>query len=82
MKELIEDKPSEAPTFFHKMVDDLVEFSEYDDELADGIKWIDTEAQRKGVSFYDEVFRVLYNHDVNARARKWLDTRKDGGANQ
>ena len=74
---MIEDKPSEAPAFFQKMIDELVEFSQYDDELADGIRWLDGEAQRKGVTFYDEVFLVLYNHDVNTRARKWLNTRKD-----
>ena len=78
MKLLISDVPDEAPTFFHKMVDDLVEFSAFDDELADGIKWLDGQAKKEGISFYDIVFRVLYNHDVNARAKKWLETRKDG----
>ena len=77
MKKLIHDVPDEAQTFFHKMVDDLVEFSEYDDELADGIRWLDEQAMKNGVTFYDEVFKILYNHDVNTRARKWLNTRKD-----
>jgi len=30
----------ESNTFFTKMIDELVEFSEYDPELSDGIKWI------------------------------------------
>ena len=58
-----------------KMVDELVEFSEYDPELADGIKWLDEQAQKKGITFYDMVFEVLYKHDVNSKAKDWLSTR-------
>jgi len=65
----------ESHTFFSKMVDELVEFSEYDPELADGIKWLDDQAQKKGITFYDMVFEVLYKHDVNSKAKKWLSTR-------
>ena len=36
----------ESQAFFSKMVDELVEFSEYDPELADGIKWLDDQAQK------------------------------------
>ena len=35
-------------SFFRKMVDELVEFSAHDPELADGIKWLDSQAQKKG----------------------------------
>ena len=76
---MISDVPDEAQSFFHKMVDDLVDFSAFDDELADGIRYLDEQAKKKGISFYDIVFQVLYKHDVNARAKQWLDTRKDGG---
>ena len=62
-------------SFFSKMVDELVEFSEYDPELADGIKWLDDQAQKKGITFYDMVFEVLYRHDVNSKAKEWLSTR-------
>ena len=65
----------ESHAFFSKMVDELVEFSEYDPELADGIKWLDDQAQKKGISFYDMVFEVLYKHDVNSKAKEWLSTR-------
>ena len=58
--------------FFHKMVDELVEFSEYDEELKEGIKYLDTQAKKHGITFYDEVFKILYNHDVNVRAKDWL----------
>ena len=65
----------ESHSFFSKMVDELVEFSENDPELADGIKWLDDQAQQKGISFYDMVFEVLYKHDVNSKAKDWLSTR-------
>ena len=65
----------ESQAFFSKMVDELVEFSEHDPELADGIKWIDGQAQKKGITFYDMVFEVLYKHDVNSKAKDWLKTR-------
>ena len=57
------------------MVDELVDFSEQDPELADGIKWLDAQAQKKRITFYDMVFEVLYNHDINSKAQTWLKTR-------
>ena len=39
----------ESNTFFTKMIDELVEFSEHDPELSDGLKWLDGEAQKKGL---------------------------------
>jgi hypothetical protein len=57
------------------MVDDLFDFAQYDPELADGIKWLDEQVLRKGISFYDMVFEVLYKHDVNSRAKQWLNSR-------
>ena len=65
----------ESQTFFTKMVDELVEFSEHDPELSDGLKWLDGEAQKQGLSFYDMVYQVLYKHDVNSKAKEWLNSR-------
>ena len=67
---MIEDK-----TFFTKMVDELVEFGEHDPELKDGMQWLDGEAQKKGLSFYDMVYQVLYKHDVDSKAKEWLNSR-------
>ena len=61
--------------FLKKMVDELVDFSEFDPELADGIKWLDAQAQKKGITFYDMVFEVLYTNDINSKAKDWLRTR-------
>lgn len=57
------------------MVDNLVVFSEYDPELADGIKWLDEQSKKKGISFYDMVFEVLYRHDIQSKAKDWLEKR-------
>jgi hypothetical protein len=57
------------------MVDELVEFSDNDPELAEGIKWLDSQAQKKGISFYEMVFQVLYKHDINSKAQQWLNSR-------
>ena len=65
----------ESQTFFTKMVDELIVFSEYDPELSDGLKWLDGEAQKKGLSFYDMVYQVLYKHDVNSKAKEWMNSR-------
>ena len=65
----------ESNTFFTKMIDELVEFSEYDPELSDGIKWLDEQAQKKGLTFYDMVYQVLYRHDVNSKEKDWLNAR-------
>ena len=65
----------ESHTFFTKMVDELVEFSEHDPELSDGLKWLDGQAQKKWLSFYDMVYQVLYKHDVNSKAKEWLNSR-------
>ena len=58
------------------MVDELVEFSAHDPELADGIKWLDSQAQKKGITFYDMVFEVLYSHDVTSKAQKLVKNKK------
>jgi len=38
---------SESQTFFTKMVDELVEFSEHNHVLSEGLKWLDGEAEKK-----------------------------------
>ena len=61
----LNDNPEDAPNFFHKMVDELVEFAEFDSELKEGMQWLDSEAYKKNISFYDMVFQILYKHDMN-----------------
>lgn len=65
----------ESRSIFTHVVDELVEFSEHDPELSSGIKWLDGQAQKRGITLYDMVFEVLYQHNVKESARAWLDTR-------
>jgi len=63
-------------SFFTKMIDEIVEFAQYNDpELLDGIKWLDMQAQKEGVSFYDKAFDVLYKHNINSKAQDWMQSR-------
>ena len=63
----------EDNSFFIKMVDELIDFSEHDKELSDGIKWIDKLAQEQGISFYDMIYKILYQHDMNQRVNKFVN---------
>ena len=64
-------------SFFIKMVDELVAFSEHDKELADGIRWLDKLSQEQGISFYDMVFNILYQHDMNQRVNNFVNKHTD-----
>lgn len=60
--------------FFKDMVDELVEFAKDDEELAEGIRWLDGQAFNKGISFYEMVFRTLYKHDISKKSKNWLES--------
>ena len=62
---------------FKRMVDDLVEYSQYDSELVDAIRWLDSRAFKQGITFYDAVFECLYKHDSNNKAKDWLRHKDD-----
>lgn len=62
---------------FCKMVDYLVVNSEGDPELIDGLKWIDEQAFEESITFYEKMFKVLNSHDVNEKAKSWLESKDD-----
>lgn len=64
---------SKSFVFFTRMVDELVLFAQNstDQELKDGIKWLDEKAQKEGITFYEITFRTLYKHDITAKAKAW-----------
>lgn len=57
---------------FTKIVDELVISAESDSELAEGLKWIDTQSREKGLTFYEMAFIVLKKHMAERRAKEWL----------
>lgn len=44
---------------WRKFCDELIIASENDPELEDGLKWLDELAQKKGISFYEVLWRVV-----------------------
>jgi len=61
---------------FMEMVDELVRLADDDEELFEGIKWIDNESKKLGISFYEMFFIVLQKHLADERAKEWLNERK------
>jgi hypothetical protein len=57
---------------FVEMIDDLVVMSESDSELAEGLKWIDFQSQRNGLTFYEMAMIILRKHMIERRAKDWL----------
>lgn len=65
-----------AESFFASLIDELVESADQDPELADGIRWLDEQARRRGVTIYDMAFEVLYRHGRSGgSAGAWLRSR-------
>ena len=67
---------------YTKMVDELVEFSEYDPELKECIKSLDEIAQKERISFYEVIFEALLNDEskknrINEKAKDWLRGKND-----
>ncbi len=61
---------------FMEMVDELVRLADGDDELFQGIKWIDNESKKLGISFYDMFFIILQRHLADEKAKEWFSEKK------
>ena len=57
---------------FIEIVDDLVIMSESDADLAEGIRWIDSQSQKNGLTFYEMVYIVTEKHMAEEKAKQWL----------
>lgn len=62
----------ESESYFMKVADELVEMAEFDQELKDGLQWIDSIAQKSGNSFYEVLAATFIKHDVNNKAKEWM----------
>jgi hypothetical protein len=60
---------------FMKVVDDLVVSAEEDPELAQGLKWIDIQSRKNGITFYEMALIVLKKHMAQRKAKEWLQAR-------
>lgn len=57
---------------FIKIVDDLVVSAENDPDLAEGLKWIDMQSRKNGVTFYEMALVILKKHMAERRAKEWM----------
>ena len=51
------------PKGFNKMVDAVVMHAQEDPELQEGIAYLDQEATKQGISFYDMMYMVMIKHN-------------------
>jgi hypothetical protein len=49
--------------------------SENDAELAEGIRWIDSQSRKNGVTFYEMALLVMRKHIAEKRAKEWLNSK-------
>jgi hypothetical protein len=61
---------------FIRLVDELVVSAGKDPELVRGLKWIDMQSRKNGISFYEMAFMVLKKHEAENRARQWLKNKE------
>ena len=60
---------------FRDIIDDLVVMSESDSELADGLRWIDSQSQKNGMTFYEMALIILRKHIAERKAKEWLQSK-------
>lgn len=60
---------------FMGIIDDLVVMAENDSELAEGLRWIDAQSQKNGITFYEMAMMILRKHMAERRAKEWLKNR-------
>jgi hypothetical protein len=60
---------------FMRVVDDLIVSAEGDPELAQGLKWIDIQSRKNGVTFYEMALIVLKKHMAERKAKEWMRAR-------
>lgn len=60
---------------FIGIIDDLVVMAENDIELTEGLRWIDAQSQKNGVTFYEMALIILRKHMAERKAKEWLNSK-------
>jgi len=60
----------EDQTLFTKMIDEIIELGEDDPELKEMVQWVDKQAWKKGITFYDMMYTVMYRQDERNNAKE------------
>jgi hypothetical protein len=68
-------KTSKLSNFFKQQVDELVQSSDKDPHLKEALGWVDEQAKKHDVSFYEMIFHILYRYHMDNKARQWARER-------
>ena len=60
----------EDQTLFTKMIDEIIELGEDDPELKEMVQWVDKQAWKKGITFYDMMYTIMYRQDERNNAKE------------
>lgn len=60
---------------FIKVIDELVVEAEEGSDLAEGIKYIDTQAHKNGIAFHEMALIILRKHLAERKAKTWLQSK-------
>ncbi len=53
------------PLHFKKMVDEVILISELDPDLAENLRWVNSQANQNNISFYQMIFYILHRNKKN-----------------
>jgi hypothetical protein len=62
---------------FKVAVDNLVISCDQDSDIEEGVRWLDLQSQKNGLSFYEMAYLILYKYHINRVARSWLFKKSD-----
>ena len=67
---------SDINVLFARIIDDLILSSQNDTKLAESIRWIDSQSQKNGISFYEMAYIIADKQMTKKRAQEWLKTKE------
>lgn len=68
---------------FKRQIDQIVELAEFDQELKDGITWLDKyEKLGTNLDFYEKAYKILLKYEINSKAKAWMLTKNETKTNQ
>jgi hypothetical protein len=61
---------------FTRVIDYLILSSQNDPKLAEAIRWIDMQSQKKGINFYEMAYIITDKQMTKKRPQEWLKTKE------
>jgi len=64
------------------MIDEIIlHEAPKDQELADGLKWLNSQAFKQGIDTYQIIYHYLYKQDLEKKAQAWMQSRNNSQSN-